>query len=151
MDEVTRKQIISIMDDVDDMTIATVREDDYPQATTVSYVNDGLTIYFGTFVDSQKARNIAANNRVSLSINRDYNNWDEIEGLSLAGRAKPVPKGKEQDKVQRLIAEKFPQGDQYMPEGSNPDDMIIFRIDPEVISLLDYKKEFGHTRLVGVT
>ena len=32
-----RDQIISIMDDVDDLTIATVREDGYPQATTVSY------------------------------------------------------------------------------------------------------------------
>ena len=150
MDEATRKQIISIIDDVDDMTIATVRADKFPQATTVSYVNDGLTIYFGTFVDSQKARNIAANNRVSLTINRDYKNWDEIEGLSLAGRAKPVLGGEERDKVERLITEKFPQGNQYMPEGANPEDMIIFRIDPEVISLLDYRREFGHTKLVGV-
>src|ERR1700731_3853356 len=29
-----------------DMTIATVREDGYPQATAVSYVNDGLAVYF---------------------------------------------------------------------------------------------------------
>ncbi len=44
MDQALRKQIISIIDDVQDMTIATVRDDGYPQATTVSYVNDGLTI-----------------------------------------------------------------------------------------------------------
>ena len=30
-----------------DMTIATVREDGYPQATAISYVNDGLAISFG--------------------------------------------------------------------------------------------------------
>jgi hypothetical protein len=35
MDKAIRDQIISIIDDVDDMTIATVREDGYPQASTV--------------------------------------------------------------------------------------------------------------------
>ena len=59
MDTAIRKQVVSIIDDIDDLTIATVRNDGYPQATTVSYVNDGLTIYFGTTSDSQKARNIA--------------------------------------------------------------------------------------------
>ncbi len=48
-------QIISIINDVDDMTIATVREDGFPQATTVSYINDGLTIYFMTAADGQKS------------------------------------------------------------------------------------------------
>ena len=54
MDTAIRKQVVSITDDIDDLTIATVRKDGYPQATTVSYVNDGLTIYFGTTSDSQK-------------------------------------------------------------------------------------------------
>ena len=47
MDPELSQEIISILDDANDMTIATVREDGYPQATTVSYVNDGLKIYFG--------------------------------------------------------------------------------------------------------
>ena len=85
--EKDREQIISIIDDVDDLTIATMREDGYPQATTMSYVNDGLTIYFGTAEDSQKARNIARANKVSVTINRPYDNWDEIEGLSMAAIA----------------------------------------------------------------
>ena len=44
MDPGLRQEIVSILSDANDMTIATVREDGYPQATTVSYVNDGLTI-----------------------------------------------------------------------------------------------------------
>ena len=51
-----REQIISIIDDAQDMTIATVREDGYPQATTVSYAKDGLIIYFGASADSQKGQ-----------------------------------------------------------------------------------------------
>ena len=52
MDSARKEEITSILDDASDMTIATVREDGYPQATTVSYVNDGLNIYFGCAADS---------------------------------------------------------------------------------------------------
>lgn len=150
MDEATRKQIISIIDDVDDLTIATVREDGYPQATTVSYVNDGMTIYFGTSEDSQKARNIDRSNKVSLTINRNYVNWGEIEGLSIAGVAKRVTDSAELQRVSSLLFRKFPQIPEYVPEEAAPDDLALFRIDPLVISLLDYRKGFGHTELVEV-
>ena len=146
MDATTRNQIISIIDDMDDMTIATVRQDGYPQATTVSYVNDGLTIYFGTSTDSQKARNIAQNNKVSLTINRGYGNWDEIEGLSIGGLATRVTDPAEQEKVAGLLFEKFPQIADYAPEDT--EDVVLFRVDAKVISLLDYRKGFGHTELV---
>jgi nitroimidazol reductase NimA-like FMN-containing flavoprotein (pyridoxamine 5'-phosphate oxidase superfamily) len=149
MDETTRRQIISIIDDVDDMTIATVREDGYPQATTVSYVNDGLSIYFGTSGDSQKAKNIARNDRVSLTINRAYDSWDDIEGISMAGRARLVTDPAEQQKVGELLFRKFPQIAQYaLPEEVGS--FAFFCIDPTVVSLLDYSKDFGHTELVVV-
>jgi len=54
MEQTLKKKITSIIDDADDMTIATIRDDSYPQATTVSFMNDGLTIYFGTSSDSQR-------------------------------------------------------------------------------------------------
>jgi nitroimidazol reductase NimA-like FMN-containing flavoprotein (pyridoxamine 5'-phosphate oxidase superfamily) len=41
------------------MTVATVRNDGWPQATTVAYVNDGLDLYFCCDPDSQKVRNIS--------------------------------------------------------------------------------------------
>ena len=52
MDPVLTDEIISILDNAIDITIATVRQDGYPQATTVSYVNDGLKIYFGCAEES---------------------------------------------------------------------------------------------------
>jgi hypothetical protein len=36
MDPALRQEIFSILDEANDLTIATVREDGYPQATTVS-------------------------------------------------------------------------------------------------------------------
>lgn len=150
MDENRRRQITSIIDDVDDMTIATVRDDGYPQATTVSYVNEGLTIYFGTSAVSQKARNIASDNRVSLTINRDYSDWSEIEGLSIAGLATPVTDTAEQTRIGSMMFAKFPQIADYLPADTNQAELALFRIDPQFISLLDYSQGFGHCELIKV-
>ena len=38
------------------MTVATNRPDGWPQATTVGYVNDGLTLYFLCDPESQTAK-----------------------------------------------------------------------------------------------
>ena len=46
MDEALRQQILGLLDRHRLMTIATNRSDGWPQATTVGYVNDGLTLYF---------------------------------------------------------------------------------------------------------
>ena len=147
MDTAIRKQVVSIIDDINDLTIATVRNDGYPQATTVSYVNDGLTIYFGTTSDSQKARNIASNNKVSLTINRPYTTWDEIEGVSISGAAVLIADKAEQDKVGALLFKKFPQIENYMPPDVPPDALVLYRIEPQFVSLLDYRKGFGHTEI----
>ncbi len=146
MDDAIRRQIISIIDDERDMTVATVRADGFPQATTVSYVSDGMTIYFGTAESAQKAENIARDNRVSLTINRDYGDWDEIEGLSMGGIAERVTDPAELQKVEGLMFGKFPQIAQYVPE--EPEDLVLYRVEPKVISVLDYRKGFGHTELV---
>ncbi len=53
-----KKFILDLMKQHNIMTVATIRNDGYPQATTVVYVNDGLTLYFAADNDSQKAKNI---------------------------------------------------------------------------------------------
>lgn len=148
MDEMLRNQITSILNHVGEMTVATVREDGFPQATTVSYVNEGHTIYFITTADSQKARNIANNDKVSLTINKAYENWDSIEGLSMGGHAILIHDSKEIERIGTLLLEKFPQAAQY--ETMADTELAFFRIEPKVISILDYKKGFGHTELVTV-
>ena len=90
MDARLKTNILEILTTARDMTIATVRDDGYPQATAVSFVSDGLTIYFGCGRTSQKADNIRRNDRVSITVNLPYARWDEIRGLSLAGRARAV-------------------------------------------------------------
>jgi len=148
MDPALTKEIIAILDAANDMTIATVREAGYPQATTVSYVNDGLAIYFGCAAVSQKAKNIARSNKVSLTVNLPYANWDDIRGVSIGGEAEPVTNPKEIDRVGQLMFQKFPQIARYAP--TDMEELVLFRIIPEILSFLDYRKGFGHTDLVRV-
>ena len=84
MNSATHDKILAILGGGSEMTIATVRPDGFPQATTVSYVHDGLKLYFGTAADSQKARNIALNDKVSLTVSLPYDRTEEISACRWA-------------------------------------------------------------------
>jgi general stress protein 26 len=146
MDPGLREEILSILKGAEEMTIATVRPDGYPQATTVNYVSDGLIIYFGCAAESQKARNVACNDKVSLTITLPSFNWEEIRGLSMGGKASPVTDPAEISRVSELMLRKFPQILRYALAGKKG--LFLVRVTPEVISVLDYRKGFGHTDLV---
>lgn len=145
MDKALRKKIVDMLAATADMTIATVRPDGWPQATTVSYVSDGLDIYFVTGAVAQKAKNIAKNAKVSLTVDRPYKNWDAIEGLSLGGTAERITAEDEIARIEKLMVKKFPQmADLPSEEGA----LAFFKVTPKVISVLDYSKGFGHTDTV---
>ena len=56
MDQEIKSKIETLLDQHRIMTVATLRPDGWPQATTVGYVNDGLTLYFLCGLDSQRRR-----------------------------------------------------------------------------------------------
>ena len=138
--------ILKILGDNDTMNVATVRPDGFPQATTVTYVNDGLTIYFGTWDKTQKIKNIASCDKVSASIEGYDKNWSKIQGLSLGGVAKIVSRADEMAKVYGLMEKKFPQAAKFpIPDLGAA---MIVRIIPQVFSIIDYTKGFLHSELI---
>ena len=90
MDELFRRKILALLDQHRTMRIATLRPDGWPQVTTVGYANDGFAIYFLCGPDSQKASNLARDDRVSLAIDDDPTQVMDITGLSMAARANVV-------------------------------------------------------------
>ncbi len=150
MDDVLRKKIESLIDGHRIMTIATLRPDGWPQATTVGYANEGLVIWFLCGLESQKAKNLARDNRVSVTIDHDTPDVMAITGLSMAARAYRVTDRAEAEKVIGMLPQKYPDAPpataaMQMPK---PDEVALFRVQPEVISVLDYSKGFAHTDLV---
>lgn len=148
MSEHILDQIISILDREGDMTLATHRRDGFPQANIVSYVNDGITLYFGTSETSEKAKNIAFNEKVAVSINHPRDNWSEIEGVSLGGIASIICDPSELTSVKDLLFSKYPEIAAYTP--SLDQEAILYKIDPVVVTLLDYRREFGFTKTISV-
>ena len=148
MDETFRQKIVELLDQHRLMTVATNRPDGWPQATTVGYVNDGLILYFLCGPESQKAHNLARDNRVSLTIDHDVPDPMAITGLSMAAHASPVTDPAEVAKAMQLLGQRYPEYASFpMPK---PEDIQVFRVEPKVISVLDYSKGFGHTDLVMV-
>jgi nitroimidazol reductase NimA-like FMN-containing flavoprotein (pyridoxamine 5'-phosphate oxidase superfamily) len=148
MDEKIKEKILALLDQHRIMTIATLRPDGWPQATTVGYVNEGLTLYFLCGLDSQKAANLARDNRLSLTIDHDTSNLMAITGLSMAAHAQPVSDPVEADKVLRMLPLKYPEQTSLPIPMPTRDEVRLFRVTPTVISVLDYSQGFGHTDLV---
>lgn len=143
--------ILSIMRATHDLTLATLRPDGYPQATVVSFVHDDLTLYAGIGLDSQKAHNIRQHNKVSATITPPYTDWQHIRALSLAGTATMVGDAEENAHAADLMLFRFPQLRQLLPStASNWPGAVFVRIDPLLISVLDYEQGFGHTELFAV-
>jgi len=119
MDDTLRSKILELLDQHRPMTIATNRPDRWPQATTVGCVNEGLTIYFLCSPQSQKAANLARDNRVSLTVDHDVNDPMAITGLSMAAQVQPVTDRTEVAKAMNLL------GTRYAP---NPEEIAVYRV-----------------------
>jgi nitroimidazol reductase NimA-like FMN-containing flavoprotein (pyridoxamine 5'-phosphate oxidase superfamily) len=145
MDDEIRKTILTLLNQ---HRIMTIWPDGWPQATTVGYVSEGLTLYFLCGLDSQKAANLARDDRVSLTIDHDTPEIMAITGLSMAGRAQAVFDTAEAEKVLRMLPLKYPDQVSLPVPMPTPQDVRIFCVTPTVISVLDYSKGFGHTDLV---
>ncbi|WP_297297176.1 pyridoxamine 5'-phosphate oxidase family protein [uncultured Methylovirgula sp.] len=148
MDEAVKQKIVALLDKHRTMRIATIRPDGWPQTTTVGYANAGLTLYFLCGKDSQKAANLARDDRVSLAIDDDIDQVMQIKGLSMAAHAHRVVDEAEGAKALGLLFARYPAQDGVTLPLPSPADVAIFRVTPSVISVLDYTLGFAHTDLV---
>ena len=148
MDGAAKAKILEVLAGQRILTVATLRPDGWPQATIVGYANDGLTVYFICGRESQKAANIARDNRISIAIGGDTPDPMAITGLSMAARAAPVTDPTEIAKFAQLMYARYPEY-KSMP-APDMSQIHVMRVVPEVISLLDYTKGFAHTDLFTV-
>jgi general stress protein 26 len=144
-----KQQIVELLGNHRIMSIATNREDGWPQATIVGYANDGLIIYCFIARDGQKFANIVRDRRVSIAIGNDVRQPLQIRGLSMAAHAQWVEDKGEINHAYALLLQRYPEY-KIMPQ-PDPAAVPLMRLTPEVISILDYSKGFGHTDLVSVS
>jgi nitroimidazol reductase NimA-like FMN-containing flavoprotein (pyridoxamine 5'-phosphate oxidase superfamily) len=130
------------------MALATSRADGWPQATMVSYANEDILIYFVVSRTSQKFANIERDDRVSISIGRDFHDPSTIRALSIAARASEVRDPKQSARAVQLLLERHPGLSRL--ERPKPGHSAVMRANPEIITILDYSKGFGHADVLTV-
>lgn len=142
-----RKLALDILSRSMDLTLASIRKDGTPHATTVSFVNDALVLYAAIGLDSQKAHNIRDQARVALTVNAPYREWSEIQGMSIDARAEFITDAQEVRDASDMLLSRFPQYARLLPDTDTLPwpGMLFIRIVPHAIALLDYTKGFGYT------
>jgi uncharacterized protein YhbP (UPF0306 family) len=146
MDEALKAKILKVLQSQHLMTLATIRPDGYPQATILNYIADGLTLYFATDAASQKVGNIRLNNKVSVAIANQTEDFYKLSGLSLSGLATRIL---DQDVAERLslrLFRKLPQSKRFVPQ--DPRQLAVFSVAPVAISLIDYASGFGTSHVL---
>ena len=146
MDEAIRSRILEVLQRQCIMTVATIRPDGYPQATTVNYVHDDLIVYFATAAISQKAGNIKLNNKVSVAIVDHAEDFYKLRGLSMSGTAARVEERQRAEEFISRLYRRLPQARRFVPE--DPKELAVYEIRPVAVALIDYALGFGTTHLV---
>ena len=85
-----RAKIVEVLQSQHLMTLATLRPDGYPQASILNYIADDITLYFATDAASQKVANIGFNNKVSVAIAVETEDFYKLSGLSMTGVARRI-------------------------------------------------------------
>jgi general stress protein 26 len=148
MEQRLREEIVHVLESHRVMTLATSRPDGWPQATMVGFVSQGLVPFCYVSRLSQKFANIHRDPRVSVAIGSNFTDPSAIKGLSLGGRASEVSEPTILERVWTMMTQRFPE---YAGWGKPSASLtVLLRIEPEVISLIDYAKGFGHSDLVQV-
>lgn len=89
MDTRLRERTLSYLRDHNVMTLATTGSEGL-WAAAVFYVNDGFTLYFLSAPHSRHSKNIASHSGISATIQEDYRDWREIQGIQLEGSARSI-------------------------------------------------------------
>lgn len=143
-----KDKAIGILDQNRLMALATLRPDGWPQTTMVSYANDDILLYFVISRSSQKFANVERDDRVSLVIGHDFHDPASIKAVSIAARASEVRDAKQRQHALELLLGRHPGLERL--QRPDPGHSAVMRANPEIITVLDYSKGFGHADLLTV-
>jgi PPOX class probable F420-dependent enzyme len=117
-DEATRR----ILDGKNFATVATVNADGGPQSSLVWFRREGDTVVFSTTAARRKARNLARDPRISLSVFDLENPYDFME---IRGRAELVEDAEKA--LPRLLSQR------YLDEEPRPEPAEVVRLVVRVV------------------
>lgn len=116
-------------------------------AAAVFYVNDDFVLYFLSAPTSRHSVNIAANPRVAVTIQQEYDDWRAIKGIQLEGVVSRL-EGLEQARAILLYGKKFPIVANIARAPTEIAQAFArvawYRITPTRVCFVDNSQGFGH-------
>src|SRR5262245_3353966 len=107
--------------------VATAGRGGVPHIVPVVAVFANGKIYFGSDGDAKKVVNLRANPRVAVSVDLYSDDWSNLKGVMVQGRAKLIASGPRFRKARRLLYEKYPQ---YRSDAALEKGSVIVEITP---------------------
>jgi len=140
--------VLRILDENRTLTLATLRADGWPQATTVGFVRDDLTLYFVVSRESQKLANLRRDPRASLAVGHPPETGREVRGVSMAARIDEVGEPAEIERLNKLVAARYSGVLVFAPRTNSS---AVLRARPQLISLVDDGEGLSKPVLLEVT
>jgi PPOX class probable F420-dependent enzyme len=109
----------------------TVRPDGSPHVTIVWVGLDGDDIVIGKLAEDNKVRNVRRNDRVTLSIEADGDQWGMQNYLVIEGTAR-ITEGGAPELLQTL-AKRYIGPDAVFPPMPNPPEGFTIRVTPTIV------------------
>ncbi len=139
---------IGILNDNRIMSIATLRPDGWPQSTIVGYANEGFRLYFLIYRTSQKFKNIAHDERVSISVGHEPTELRQIKAVYAGCHAHEVTDLHERSRAWTLLAQRHPNLTDLAPPQN--DEVATMVAECRYVSMLDYSLGLGHAEALTV-
>ena len=143
-----RQQVVDYLKSHNTMTLATCVAD-LPWAATVFYASADLKLYFFSAPESRHCQNLAANQRVAVTIQEDYKNWRRIKGIQLEGRVELVDGVLNKAKAMAVYAIKYPDVIKLFTDPSSGVfhkaflKVKFYCVVPEQLFFIDNEQGFG--------
>ena len=142
-----RNKIKKILESHDLLRLATLDENGFPNVRSVDFANDAedeSKIYFTTFKETNKVKELAKNNNVYIVVDKPANSIEElakIQYIRATGLATELNSPEEIQKAMELLMTKYP----FLKDlPGDPSMMSLYRIDLKEVKVTDNSLGFGH-------
>ncbi len=138
-----RRQVLDYLAKHTVMTLATTGPDG-PWAAAVFYCTREFDLFFLSADHTRHAQNLASNPKVAATIQENYHDWPEIQGIQLSGMVE-VLAGKERQVAIALYEQKYPFVKTASPAIKKGLQILNwYCLSPDKLYFIDNRKGFGH-------
>ncbi|MGF7185169.1 uncharacterized protein YhbP (UPF0306 family) [Desulfitispora alkaliphila] len=145
-----KSDVLALVANQNEMTLATISEKNLPQAATVFYVNRNFEFFFFSSSRSRHAKNIDRSPWAAATISNGCNCWTDIKGVQMEGKVTQIHSSIEKGKVVNMFSSKFPFIKGFIKEKGKmlsiikESNIYLFKVD--VLYYTDNKYGFGQRR-----